>query len=114
MRDVVRSERRPLSIDEIHGAARRRVASIGLRTVYRVVERLVADGELVPVAVPGRPDRYELAEVAARHHHHFHCVGCDRMFDVHGCPGRIDRMVPDGFVLEGHEITLSGWCDRCA
>lgn len=114
IRDTLVREQRPLSVDEIHHGARRAVPSLGLRTVYRVVHRMEDDGELARVAVPGQPDRYEPAEIAANHHHHFHCLKCDRMFDVHGCPGRMDRMVPEGFVLDGHEITLNGWCDQCA
>ena len=105
---------RPLSIQEISELAAAAAPGLGLRTVYRVVNRLLDDGVIAPVAVPGQPDRYELAEAAARHHHHFHCLNCDRVFDVHGCPGRMDRMVPDGFVLDSHEITLNGWCDQCA
>lgn len=104
---------RPLSIREINELAAEEVPGIGLRTVYRVVNRLLDDGVIAPVTVPGQPDRYELAEAAARHHHHFHCLNCDRVFDVPGCPGRLDRMVPEGFVLERHEITLHGWCDQC-
>ncbi len=105
---------RPLSIQEINQLAAKDVPGIGLRTVYRVVNRLLDDGVIAPVTVPGQPDRYELAEAAARHHHHFHCLGCDRVFDIHSCPGRIDRMVPEGFVLDGHEITLNGLCAQCA
>lgn len=114
IRETLDREQRPLSVDEIHRGARRAVPTLGVRTVYRVMQRMEDDGEVARVAVPGQPDRYELAVLAASHHHHFHCLKCDRLFDVHGCPGRMDRMVPDGFVLEGHEITLSGWCDRCA
>ncbi len=112
--NAIEAAGRPLSIQEISDLAAADVPSIGLRTVYRVVNRLLEDGVIAPVTMPGQPDRYELAETAARHHHHFHCVSCDRVFDVHGCPGRMDRMVPDGFVLDGHEITLSGRCAQCA
>ena len=111
---VIEAAGRPLSIPEINELAAEEVPGLGLRTVYRVVDRLLEDGVIAPVPVAGQPDRYELAEAAARHHHHFHCLNCDRVFDVHGCPGRMDRMVPKGFVLDSHEITLNGWCDQCA
>ena len=114
IRSTIRNAGRPLSIDEIHDSARKDVASLGVRTVYRAVRRLEETGDVVRVSVPGQTDRYEAAEVASHHHHHFHCIVCDKMFDVEGCPGRLASMVPEGFVLENHEITLSGRCNACA
>ncbi|MFK7961668.1 MAG: transcriptional repressor [Phycisphaerales bacterium] len=63
--------------------------------------------------VPGQADRYEPASVAAKHHHHFRCEQCDRVFDIDGCPGRLGRMLPSGFELTGHEISLWGRCVSC-
>ncbi|MBG84948.1 MAG: transcriptional repressor [Phycisphaerae bacterium] len=105
---------RPLSIDEIHELASREINSLGLRTVYRAVRRLQEDGVIAIVSVPGGSDRYELASVASEHHHHFHCTACDRFFDIHGCPGGLNKLVPKGFKLEHHELTLSGLCESCA
>ena len=105
---------RPLSIEELHALAAKQVASLGVRTVYRAVRRLQELGDVVAVSVPGGSDRYELATVASHHHHHFHCTACDRFFDIHGCPGGLHKLVPEGFQLEHHELTLSGLCDSCA
>ncbi|MCH2140138.1 MAG: transcriptional repressor [Phycisphaerales bacterium] len=105
---------RPLSIPELHTLAKQRLSSIGLRTVYRAVRRLQDAGEIVTVSVPGNSDRYELANIAAKHHHHFHCKACDRFFDIHGCPGGLNKLLPKGFKLENHDLTLSGLCASCA
>ncbi|MDG2095633.1 MAG: Fur family transcriptional regulator [Phycisphaerales bacterium] len=105
---------RPLSIDEIHELAGRDIESLGVRTVYRAVRRLQENGDVSIVNVPGGSDRYELASVAAEHHHHFHCTACDRFFDIHGCPGGLKKLLPKGFKLEHHELTLSGLCESCA
>ncbi|MED5321928.1 MAG: transcriptional repressor [Planctomycetota bacterium] len=114
IREVCQSTSRPLSIDEILRLAQSDVPSLGQRTVYRIVRRMVEDGLLVPVAVSGQPDRYEWAEVAASHHHHFHCTVCDRMFDVEGCVGKLASLLPRGFTLEDHELTLRGRCKSCS
>ena len=114
IRDAIRNAEGPLSTGEIHEIATKDSPGLGIRTVYRVVGRLLEDGEITTVVMPGRADRYELTEIAASHHHHFHCKRCDRLFDVQGCPGHLERMVPDGFILDGHEITLNGLCARCA
>ena len=114
IRHTIEEAGRPLSIKEVHEIATLDSPSIGLRTVYRIIKRLLEDGVITPVSLIGQSDRYELTEVADSHHHHFHCTNCDRVFDVKGCPGRLDRMVPNGFLLEGHEITLNGLCKACA
>ncbi len=111
---VFETSGRPLSIEEVHELARTQIESLGLRTVYRAVRRLQESGEVATVTVPGGSDRYELASVASKHHHHFHCKACDRFFDVNGCPGGLSKLVPKGFKLEHHDLTLSGLCDSCA
>ena len=105
---------RPLSIDELHDLASQTINTLGLRTVYRAVRRLEESGEIASVPVPGSADRYELASVASTHHHHFHCTRCDRYFDIHGCPGGLKKLVPEGFKMEDHDLTLSGLCAACA
>ena len=114
IRSVIESVGRPLSVQEIHELAADASPGLGLRTVYRVVNRLLEDDEIAPVVVPGYPDRYEPASVAAVHHHHFHCEKCDRVFDVDACPGGLSRMLAPGFKLAGHELSLWGRCADCA
>ena len=114
IRSVIDEAGRPLSIEEIHAAASGDVPSLGLRTVYRTIRRLQEDGVVANVSVPGAADRYEPAHIASQHHHHFHCLVCDRFFDVDGCPGGLSTMLPEGFKLESHELTLSGRCAACA
>lgn len=103
---------RPLSPQEVLGRARRRVATLGLATVYRNLKALVEAGELTAVELPGLPDRYEAA--GKHHHHHFHCRECDRVYEVEACPGGMRGLAPSGFQLEGHEVFLFGRCSGCA
>ena len=113
IRSAIEESGRPLTIEEIHSTASKDAQSLGLRTVYRAVRRLQETGELVHIPVGGGNDRYELASIASEHHHHFHCTACDRYFDVHGCPGGFKDLIPQGFKLQKHELTLSGLCDSC-
>ncbi|MBC04597.1 MAG: transcriptional repressor [Phycisphaerae bacterium] len=114
IRAAIENAGRPLSIEEIHEKAAVTVPSLGVRTVYRVVRRLQEDNEITTVPIPGGADRYELTSVAATHHHHFHCTVCDRIYDVAGCAGGLKKLLPEGFKLEHHELTLSGRCSTCA
>ena len=114
IREAIEQAGRPLTIEEIHTEASKQVSTLGIRTVYRVVRRFQEDGEVANVPVPGGNDRYELASVASVHHHHFHCTACDRFFDIHGCAGGLEALVPKGFKLQHHDLTLSGLCASCA
>lgn len=114
VRQTIESAGRPLSLREIHELASKQTATLGYRTVSRIIGRMLDDGEVAPVLVPNQPDRYEPAEVASTHHHHFRCETCDRVFDINACPGGISNMLPPGFTLAGHEVMLWGQCAECA
>jgi Fur family ferric uptake transcriptional regulator len=114
IRAAVHSAGRPLSVQEIHEIASQDCPNLGIRTVYRALNRPLDDDSIAPVVVPGQPDRYEPAAIAAKHHHHFRCEECDRVFDVDACPGGLNRMLPAGFKLTGHELSLWGTCSECA
>lgn len=111
IRQVFEEQGRPLSPTELLDLARRDVPSIGIATVYRTIKAMADDGEITSVDVPGEPPRYERAQLG--HHHHFHCRGCDKVFDVHACPSDIEKLAPSGFRLEGHAVMLFGRCVAC-
>ena len=113
IRSLIANAGRPLSIDELKIAALKAIDSIGLRTIYRAIRRMEDSGEIVSIKLPGRADRYELSSIAANHHHHFHCTACDRLFDIHGCPGGLSDLLPKGFSMSDHDILLTGKCDTC-
>jgi Fur family transcriptional regulator, ferric uptake regulator len=102
---------RPLTSQEVLDAAQVEVAGLSLATVYRNLKVMLEEGEIVNVLLPGENPRYEPARQA--HHHHFQCTSCQRVFDVHQCPGDLARLAPKGFTVEHHELTLYGRCDAC-
>ncbi len=112
IRGVLERAGRPLSPQEVLEQAREAVPGLGLATVYRALKALTESGWLHAVELPGAAARYERA--GKQHHHHFHCRGCDRVYDVDACPGALNRLSPRGFQLESHEIVLYGRCERCA
>lgn len=111
IREVIEHADRPLTAQEICDLAQFAVPGLGIATVYRNVKSLVEREHLVAVELPGEPVRYERAGL--EHHHHFQCDDCGRVFDVHGCPGGVKAIVPDGFQLRSHEILMYGRCDAC-
>jgi len=101
----------PLSPQEVLEATKTRIPDIGIATVYRNIKSFVESGALKTVPVPGLPDRYEIA--GKKHHHHFICRKCQKAFEMVGCPGSLDTLAPDGFLVEHHEIYLYGLCTKC-
>ena len=104
IRDAIAQADRPLLPQEVLEHAQRDAPGLGIATVYRKLKSLVEDGELQAVHLPGENPRYELA--GHHHHHHFQCTRCQRVFDVHACPGDLSRLAPRGFTVEDHDLTL--------
>lgn len=108
---VIERAGRPLSTAEILALAKGAGAGMGIATVYRAVKGLGAEGWLRAVDMPGSQVRYEQSDKG--HHHHFHCRGCDRVFEMEGCAGDVSALTPRGFRMEGHEIIINGLCAGC-
>ena len=107
---VFREHERPLGVDEVLRCGRKLVESLNMATVYRNLKRLIDDGWLKRITHPSLGALYERTGKA--HHHHFHCRECNRAFELPGCALKEDA-APDGFVVEDHEIFLSGVCPSC-
>lgn len=108
---VFQQYERPLAIDEVLAHGRRLVASLNQATVYRNLKILVDDGWLKRISHPDIGALYE--RTGKGHHHHFHCRGCKRTFDLPGCLLKDADAAPDGFIVEDHEIFLFGVCPSC-
>ncbi|KPF56270.1 Fur family transcriptional regulator [beta proteobacterium AAP51] len=111
IRDAIAQAERPLLPQEVLNAAQQAVPGLGIATVYRNLKALTEEGELQAVTLPGENPRFEL--VGHQHHHHFQCRQCQRVFDVHACPGDLSRLAPSGFTVEDHDLTLYGRCKDC-
>jgi len=103
--------KRPITPQEAWEEARRELSTLGLATVYRAVQRLLADGLLRHVEIAEAPQLYESTEKP--HHHHFYCSKCGQVFEIKACPPKLDALVPPGFTMSDHSITLYGRCANC-
>jgi Fur family transcriptional regulator, ferric uptake regulator len=109
---VFETTKRPLTVNEVLDLAKRRCRGIGIATVYRNLKALVEEGKIQSVNMPGGLVVYE--PPGTKHHHHFSCLGCQRVFDVAACGLNLQKLIPPGFQLQEHEILLSGLCNLCA
>lgn len=111
VRQVIEDQARPLSPGEVYSYAKETIPSIGVASVYRILNHFTEEGWIVSHEIPGGGTRFERADLP--HHHHFHCNQCDKVFDVKGCVGNLSKLLPNGFSLEEHNITLRGRCSSC-
>lgn len=102
----------PLQVSDILERAQRHMPSINQATVYRNVKRLVEEGWLRRVDHPSLGTLYERA--GKPHHHHFHCLVCNRLIELPGCAVDQAEDLPPGFSVEGHELFLFGTCAECS
>ncbi len=141
--DALARSGQALSPQDLLAEAKSAVPSLNLSTVYRQIKGLQDAGQIVRVELPGQPARFEIAarEAAAAyathrhslrsgahaalsrgafdaalghlHHHHFHCIQCDRVYPIHACPGPMNDLAPPGFEVQRHDLTLRGRCASC-
>ncbi|MFN8587937.1 MAG: transcriptional repressor [Candidatus Eisenbacteria bacterium] len=109
---VLEQTGRPMGPVELFEAAKAHAPGLGIATVYRTIKRLLDEGYLQQVDLPGEAPRYETAGRA--HHHHFRYSKCDRVFDLEPCTADYSGLLPAGFQLESHELYLFGKCPDCA
>lgn len=103
----------PLSVPEIFALAQKELP-VGIATVYRTINLLLAAKKIQSVILPSGETRYESADLG--HHDHFQCRKCGHVFDLSVCPLHLasGTIIPGGFIVEDHEMTLYGVCSQCA
>lgn len=110
---VLKDSTGPLTPQEILKRTQKITSNVGIATIYRTLKLLADAKEIIAVTLPDGESRYELAHLD--HHHHFKCRTCLKIFDLEHCPIEIGKnlLLPNGFKMEGHEITLFGLCSDC-
>lgn len=111
--EVIKKAGRPLLPKEIFDLSSSKVSVIWIATIYRNIKSLLQQGAIQEVLLPGENPRYEVAEVGHDHHHHFQCYKCDKVYDVHECPGDFSHLAPSGFIVQDHNLILYGSCADC-
>ncbi len=92
---------------------RKQLPNISLGTVYRNLQKLVAD-EKLQILILGRSQHFD--PLVGRHQH-FICEVCDSVFD-----GIVDtendlkpaKLPHEGFKVTSHQLAFYGTCKHCA
>lgn len=104
----------PVSIQQILERARKPLGSLGIATVYRTLNLLLESKGIQTVILPDGQTCYERSGMG--HHDHFQCRSCKNVYDLEVCPLHLARgtIIPGGYMVEDHEMTLYGLCPACS
>jgi Fur family ferric uptake transcriptional regulator len=99
--------------DELHQMVRARLPRINIATVYRNLEILESQGEVMKLDVAGTQRRFD---GTPENHYHIRCTRCGRVDDVHiGVMDSLDRSAEkcSGYRVESHSVEFTGICPDC-
>lgn len=113
--EVVTESRDHLTAEQIHALVARRFPTTSLATVYKTVNLLRDEGELIELGFSGSAGtRYDGARPAP--HPHLICVRCNRILDPEirlfdELPGELTESY--GYRILSHRIDIYGICPEC-
>jgi len=99
--------------DQVYDKVRRRLPNVSLGTVYRNLQKLVAD-EKLQILMLGRSQRFD---PLVKRHQHFICEQCGRVFDVLVTGDdeiRPAKLPHTGFKVSSHQLAFYGACRHCS
>ena len=112
--DAVQSMHHHPTAEDIYAHIAAQYANISRGTVYRNLALLVKRGDILRVSHLNTADRFDYE---IKPHYHFHCHGCDRVFDA-PLPYDAELLskaasLNDFFLYEECDVVFSGLCPNC-
>jgi Fur family transcriptional regulator, peroxide stress response regulator len=110
--DAVKDEASHPTADQVYEKVRAVIPNISLGTVYRNLQKLVAQGRLQVLTL----DRTQRFDPMVKGHDHFICEKCGRVYDAFVKPKKIlsSYLPREGFTVTSHQLSLYGTCQECA
>ncbi len=105
-----------VSAQEIHDELRSGGRSVGIASVYRILD-LLSEFRLVQrVDVGDGVARFEPVLAGAEHHHHVVCDDCGKVEPF--TDGSLEQAIAGvsrrlGYAVAAHDVVLRGECDDC-
>lgn len=104
-----------VSAQELHAGLRAAGRRVGVASVYRVLDLLVARNLVARIDLGDGVARFEPVRPDGHHHHHLVCGDCGRV-DAFSDPD-LERVLDEVAVRLGyadaHEVVLRGACEEC-
>jgi Fur family transcriptional regulator, ferric uptake regulator len=114
--DFLGRQRCCVSVQEIHDGVRSDGRSVGIASVYRVLDTLLEQRLVQRVDVGDGMARYEPAQPDGDHHHHLVCDDCGRVQPF--SDATLERALEStagklGYAMDTHEVVIRGACGDC-
>ncbi len=108
--EIVQAKPVHLTAEQIYMAAKERMPSIAVGTVYRNLTLMEQAGEIRRISVPGAPDRFDRTTKA---HDHLLCSRCYTLRDVQ--LNDVDALLRQNSTMQidSYELMLYGICEEC-
>lgn len=113
--DILRSENKPLTADDIYMRYIKQDHTISLSTIYRILEVFV-DKAIVNKSHLTDENKAYFVLNHHEHQHYFVCTSCKKVIDIKECPFHtIEKEIENktDFVITGHKFELYGYCKEC-
>lgn len=94
---------------QLHETVKENYNTVGLTTVYRLLEVLTKLGLATPFLIQGEIFYTFCSE---QHHHHFVCLACHRVRDIYECSA-VPQHADDLGTVDYHRMDLYGHCLNC-
>ncbi len=110
--DAVRARMDHPTADEIYFDVRKIDTHISRGTVYRNLNVLSQNGDILHIKVP-TADRFDLRPDK---HYHIICTACDKVFDVPSAYSEtldLNASNETGFIVSRHRTVFEGICPKC-
>ena len=101
---------------DVYGKLKKKLPTIGLPTVYRILAEFKDVGILVQSISEDRQLRYSLCTLPDVHHHHFTCRKCSKIKEVEFCNFKgVSRFIEKklNVKVEAHQLQIEGLCSEC-
>ncbi len=114
--DIFMKRNAHMSPYDVYTNLKKKLSTIGLPTVYRILAEYKNAGILVQSLSEDRQLRYALCTLPNEHHHHFTCRKCRKVEEVEFCNFKgVSRFIKNKLnaKVEAHQLQIEGLCSKC-
>lgn len=111
--EILRSVDTHPTAEWIYQEARKEIPGLSLGTVYRNLNQLRDNGEILELNYGSSQSRFD---GVAQNHYHFRCIQCGRIWDL---PMPLMKTIENkakvlkNFQIDGHRLEFYGTCEDC-
>ena len=110
---AIQNDKSHPTADQVYEKVRRKLPNVSLGTVYRNLQKLVAD-EKLQILMLGRAQHFD---PLVERHQYFICERCEQVYDVLVDSEReikSAKLAPEGFKVTSHRLAFYGFCKHCS